>query len=130
MLLKCLCHSRIISSSIQLVFHTTTCYNSYVHGAGPDGSSESAGVPKSTVRKIGRGSVAYFRADLNCRVHSIGESGTVGMGRPLCVPSWANWDPVEPEPTVKQSGRGLIFRHTDRRSAFNDTYRSACAYIL
>jgi hypothetical protein len=57
------------------------------------------GVPEPTVRRSGQSLVAHFRTDLNCRLHSLGESGTVGTGRSLCIPSWANWDPEIPRGT-------------------------------
>ena len=65
----------------------------YVHGSGPDGSGKYAGVPERTVRKSGRDLLVHFRKDLNCRVHSRGESGTVGTGYPFCVSSWADRNP-------------------------------------
>ena len=59
----------------------------YVRGSGPDEFGKSVGVPEKTVRKSGRGLVAHFRTDLNCRVRSQGNNGTVRSGYPLCVRS-------------------------------------------
>jgi hypothetical protein len=95
----------------------------YVHGSGSDGSRKSSGLPEPTVRKSGRRLVAHFRTDLNCRVHSLGGSGTVGTGRSLYIPSWVNWKPKISRGTRtdrKTKWTGLIFGYTDRRSAFND----------
>ena len=71
----------------------------YVHGSGPDGSSKSARLPEPTLRKSGRDLVAHFRTDLNCRVRSRGDNGTVGTGRSLYIPSWADRDPEIPRGT-------------------------------
>ena len=46
----------------------------YVYGSGPEGSSKSAVVPEKKARKSGRGLMAHFRTDLNCRVISRDES--------------------------------------------------------
>jgi hypothetical protein len=94
----------------------------YVHGSGPDGSSKSAGVPESTLRKSGRGLMTYFCTDLNCRVHSLGESGTDRTGRSLCVPSLVDRDPEIPGDTRidrKKKWAGLDLqtdRQTDRQT--------------
>ena len=96
----------------------------YVHGSGSDGSGKSVGVPELTVRKSGRDLVAHFRTDSNCRVRSRGDDGTVGTGYPLCVPSWADWDPEILRGTRtdrKKKWAGLsphTHTHTDRRSGF------------
>ena len=92
----------------------------YVHESGPDGSGKSAGVPEPTVRKSGRGLVAHFRTDLNCRVHSRGDNGMVGMGYTLCVPSWADLDPeiLRVTPTDCKTKWAGLSPQTHRQSGF------------